>query len=86
MAPLPAVRVTPDVPFKNSGVDYAGPVSILFSKGRGAKSSKGYFAIFICMITRAVHIEIVTDLTSTAFLAAFARFRARRGNCSFSLQ
>ncbi|XP_014214533.1 uncharacterized protein LOC106643780 [Copidosoma floridanum] len=79
MGSLPAVRTTPTRPFATTGLDYAGPIPVLFSKGRCAKSTKGYIAIFICMVTRAVHIEIVSSLTTYAFLAAFARFSARRG-------
>ena len=42
---------------------------------------KGYLAIFICMATRDVHIEVVQDYSSEAFIAAFHRFTARRGHC-----
>ncbi|CAB0042117.1 unnamed protein product [Trichogramma brassicae] len=79
MAPLPAVRVTPGRPFSITGVDYAGPLPVLFSKGKGARATKGYISIFICMVTRAVHVEVVSDLTAAAFLAAFSRFCSRRG-------
>ncbi|XP_014216261.1 uncharacterized protein LOC106645025 [Copidosoma floridanum] len=82
MGQLPTARVTPTRPFAATDLDYAGPVPVLFSKGRGAKSTKGYIAIFIRMITRAIHIEIVSDLSSEAFLAALAHFCARRGTCS----
>jgi hypothetical protein len=41
--------------------------------------SKGYIAIFICFVIKAVHIELVTSLTTDAFLAALRRFIARRG-------
>lgn len=43
------------------------------------KSYKGYFAVFICLTVRAVHIECVDGLTADAFLAAFRRFVSRRG-------
>ncbi|XP_023246626.1 uncharacterized protein LOC111643287 [Copidosoma floridanum] len=82
MAPLPAIRLEPQRPFASAGVDYAGPVPVLFSRGRGAKATKGYIAIFVCLVTRAVHIEIVSDLSTGAFLAAYSRFVARRGCCS----
>lgn len=81
MGQLPAVRVNPHRAFINSGVDYAGPISIRTSKGRGQHATKGYICLFVCMSTRAIHLEAVTDLTSQAFIAAFRRFVARRGHC-----
>lgn len=82
MGQLPPARITPSRAFSNSGVDYAGPIQIRTSKGRGHKSYKGYIALFICMATRAIHLEVVSDLTSEGFLQAFKRFVARRGHCS----
>lgn len=81
MGQLPAARVNQNRAFINSGVDYAGPVMIRTSKGRGHNAIKGYICLFICMATRAIHLEAVTDLTSQAFIAAFRRFVARRGRC-----
>lgn len=43
---------------------------------------KVMYWIFICLVSTAVHIKVVSDITSVAFLAAFARFKSRRGNCS----
>ncbi|XP_050295691.1 uncharacterized protein LOC126735665 [Anthonomus grandis grandis] len=47
----------------------------------GSASSEGYFCIFICLSTKAVHVELATELTTQAFIAAFKRFVARRGVC-----
>ncbi|CAH2240150.1 jg20697 [Pararge aegeria aegeria] len=84
MGNLPEVRVNPGPPqpFKCSGVDYAGPIQIRTSKGRGHRSYKGYICLFICMKTKAVHLEAVSDLTSSGFLSAFRRFTSRRGKCA----
>lgn len=82
MGQLPSARVTACRPFHQSGVDYAGPIAIRPTKGRGYRSTKGYISLFICMATRAIHLEVVSDLTSEAFLAAFKRFVARRGHCA----
>lgn len=81
MGELPAPRVTVSRPFSHTGVDYAGPITIKAWKGRGAKCYKGYLAIFICLATKAIHLEAVSDLTTQAFLAAFRRFTSRRGVC-----
>ncbi|XP_072946166.1 uncharacterized protein [Epargyreus clarus] len=81
MGLLPEARLKPSKPFKSTGVDYCGPINIRFSPGRGAKSYKGYICLFVCMVTRAVHLEAVTDLTAKGFIAAFRRFTARRGHC-----
>ncbi|KAL0828965.1 hypothetical protein ABMA28_003856 [Loxostege sticticalis] len=81
MGQLPEVRLKPSKPFRSSGVDYAGPINIRFSPGRGSKSYKGYICVFVCMVSRAIHLEAVTDLTSKGFIAAFRRFTARRGHC-----
>lgn len=82
MGNLPRDRVTGIRAFINSGVDYAGPIAIRTCKGRGYKSIKGYIAVFICLATKAIHLECVSDLTADAFLAAFKRFTARRGPVS----
>ncbi|CAG7734943.1 unnamed protein product, partial [Allacma fusca] len=79
MADLPAARVNPSRPFLKTGVDYAGPVSLRVIKGKGHRIYKGYIAIFICFVTRAIHIELVTDLSSISFIKALRRFCGRRG-------
>lgn len=79
MASLPKSRLQVCRPFTNVGVDYAGPIDLKVSKGRGTKTYKGYIALFVCFSTKAVHIEVVSDLTSPAFLASFNRFISRRG-------
>ncbi|XP_029177497.1 uncharacterized protein LOC114945435, partial [Nylanderia fulva] len=83
MGQLPADRVRPARPFWTTGVDYAGPIKLRISKGRGCKGYKGYICLFICMVTKAVHLEAVSDLTFSSFLAAFKRFVARRGRCAY---
>lgn len=79
MASIPSSRFTMEKPFANTGLDYAGPITVLSWKGRGAKQIKSYIALFICMSTKALHLELVMDLSSESFIAAFKRFAARRG-------
>ncbi|XP_062713922.1 uncharacterized protein LOC134290745 [Aedes albopictus] len=49
------------------------------SKCGNREPTKAYVAVFVCFATRAVHIELVSDLTTAAFLAALRRVVARRG-------
>ncbi|XP_014215168.1 uncharacterized protein LOC106644257 [Copidosoma floridanum] len=78
MAPLLASRVTPARAFSRTGVYYAGPFNILSAKGRGIRTSKGYVAIFVCMTTKASHLESVGDFSTESFIGALTRFCARR--------
>ncbi|XP_050551755.1 uncharacterized protein LOC118279021 isoform X1 [Spodoptera frugiperda] len=79
MGQLPCSRTNITFPFFNSSVDYAGPVLIADRKGRGCKLTKSYLCIFVCHATKAVHLELVTDLTKEGFIAALNRFTSRRG-------
>ena len=79
MGDLPRHRVSYTRPFLQTGVDFCGPFRIKEKRHRNRGSVKVYVAIFVCFATRAVHIEVVEDLTTEAFLASFRRFCARRG-------
>ena len=79
MGNLPYPRVNETRAFLNSGVDYAGPINLKKWKGRCNKFTKAYICVFVCLSTKALHLELVSDLSSEAFLAAFKRFTSRRG-------
>ncbi|XP_071581043.1 uncharacterized protein [Temnothorax nylanderi] len=81
MGDLPPPRVTPARPFLNTGIDYAGPVWLRTSKGRGQHAAKAFITVFICLSSRAVHLDVASDYSADAFLAALRRFVARRGLC-----
>lgn len=81
MGNLPRKRVVPAKPFLHTGVDNAGPIQLRTTKGRGHRSYKAFVAIFVCLASRAVHLEVVSDYTAEAFLAALRRFVSRRGLC-----
>lgn len=89
MGNLPAVRVNATEPFAHTGVDFAGPFVIRKSPGRPSSvrknapdtSMKAWIAIFVCMATRAAHLEICVGLTVEEFMAAFERFVMRKGRC-----
>uniref|UniRef100_A0A914USC2 Integrase catalytic domain-containing protein n=1 Tax=Plectus sambesii TaxID=2011161 RepID=A0A914USC2_9BILA len=75
MPALPRERVTQANPFKHTGLDYLGPTMVKHSEGR----MKIWVCLFTCMVTRAIHLEYVTELTAEAFINAFRKFIARRG-------
>jgi len=78
MAPLPQQRVQCSRPFSITGVDFGGLV-MTRSGSRGRVNKKAWISLFICFATKAVHIEMVEDLTSQSFIAALRRFMALRG-------
>ncbi|XP_026481936.1 uncharacterized protein LOC113389088 [Ctenocephalides felis] len=79
MGNLPSSRVNQDFPFNNVGLDYAGPFIIKDRITRGAKFIKVYICIFIYMCTKAIHLDLVCDLSTESFLQTLKRFIARRG-------
>ncbi|XP_026482727.1 uncharacterized protein LOC113390953 [Ctenocephalides felis] len=82
MGILPKDRVTAYRPFQIVGVDFAGPVLLRASRLRKVPRIKAYISLFVCMATKAIHIELVSGLSTDAFLSALRRFIARRGCCS----
>ncbi|XP_015122817.1 uncharacterized protein LOC107045170 [Diachasma alloeum] len=81
MGDLPQTRITKARPFLNVGVDYCGPFTIKEKKHRNRGQVKAYVAVFICLVSKAVLLELVSDMTTSGFLAALRRFIARRGRC-----
>ena len=61
------------------GIDYAGPFPVKYGSVRKPTVVKAYLCIFVSLTVKAVHLELVSDLTSEAFIAALRRFIARRG-------
>ncbi|VEN44957.1 unnamed protein product [Callosobruchus maculatus] len=82
MGNLPEARVKPALPFTSVGVDYAGYFNLKDKRGRGSRISKCWLCLFICFTTRAIHIEVVTSLTTEDFMKAFKRLISRRGKPS----
>ena len=79
VAELPDFRVRQSTPFSKVGIDFAGP---LFVKTKTGEMVKSYLALFTCCVTRALHLDLVADLTATTFLRCLRRFAARRGTPS----
>ncbi|GFX59476.1 integrase catalytic domain-containing protein [Trichonephila clavipes] len=80
MADLPAARVTACRVFSQVGIDYCGPFQLKTFQENAGRLGKSMFVFFICFLRLRLSIlEIVSDLTTEAFLAALKRFVARRG-------
>ncbi|XP_013194101.2 uncharacterized protein LOC106137743 [Amyelois transitella] len=79
MGNLPMERLDATFPFMRCGVDYAGPMLMLNRRGKGSRTTKCYICIFICFVTRAIHLELVSDLSTEGYLLALKRFISRRG-------
>ncbi|XP_074038691.1 uncharacterized protein [Leptinotarsa decemlineata] len=82
MGNLPKCRISELKPFSHVGIDFCGPFRTTSTRMRGAKVTKSYICIFCCMSTKALHLELTSDLSSDAFLGALRRFVSRRGLCS----
>lgn len=80
MAALPAFRTTAYEPcFTYSGVDYFGPLNVK----RGRAVVKRWGAIFTCLNSRAVHLELASSLETDCFINLLRRFINRRGSPRF---
>lgn len=62
-------------PFSSSAVDYFGPMTVTV----GRRHEKRWGALFTCMTTRAVHIELAASLSADSMILALRRMAARRG-------
>ncbi len=75
MADLPQERMETTPPFTYCGMDCFGPFYIK----EGRKELKRYGLLFTCMCSRAVHVEMLDDLSTDAFINALRTFIAIRG-------
>ncbi|EFO89966.1 hypothetical protein CRE_22077 [Caenorhabditis remanei] len=76
MARMPKSRLKPTKPFECTGLDNFGPITI--KKEDGTEDSV-YGTIFTCAVTRLVHVEVVSNMSTQQFIQAFRRFVAIRG-------
>ena len=80
--PLPAERVKWVPPFTHVGVDHTGHFTIRDKRGDRVKA---YICIFVCTITRAVHLKVVTSLSTSSFIMCLRRLAAAKGMPSLIL-
>ena len=74
--PLPKFRVEDDPAFTYTGVDFAGPIFVRSEVS--SNSVKVWICVSTCLVTRAVHLDIVCDLSAGTFLWCLKQFAARR--------
>ena len=76
MAPLLEEQVKVDTPcFTTVGADFFGPFHVRIKRS----TQKRYGCIFVCLASRAVHIEVAHSLSTESLLSAIRRFESRRG-------
>ena len=66
---LPIECLTPDLVFDKVGVDCAGPFYIKYGHVRKTTVVKTYASVFVSLSVKAVHLELVSGLTTEASLA-----------------
>lgn len=81
MDELPENRVNPSQLFLHTGLEYCEPFQLAQCRPRNAGITKGYLAVFECFATKFIHLDLVSDLTTDAFLGALRRFVSRKGRC-----
>ncbi|GIX75327.1 reverse transcriptase [Caerostris darwini] len=79
MGDLPKARVEISRAITNCAWDFTESIEIKLAKGLGQKFTKAYITLFVCLATKALHVELVGDLTSESFISAFRRFISRCG-------
>ena len=76
---LPEFRISDDFAFTSVGVDFAGPVYVKDVFSKKGEMNKAYITLFTCATCRAVHLELVPNLSAESFISALIRFKGRRG-------
>ena len=79
MGHLPSPELKSACPFCNHRVDYDGPFLIHRSWKQSRTRVKYYTALFICVVTNAIHIDLVSDLTTELFLGVLCRYISMSG-------
>lgn len=74
MNDLPVEHVEPSPPFTYCGMDCFGP----FMTTEGRKQHKRYGLLFTCFCSRAIHVEMLDDMSTDTFINALRCFIAVR--------
>ena len=79
MSDLPLERTGPAAPFEFTTMDLFGPYEVKDEVKRRVKL-KVWGIVFSCMASRAIHADIVSDMSAEGFLLAYQRFTSLRGH------
>ena len=77
--PLPEFRLSSDFAFSKVGVDYAGPMYVKGIYSQSKDVHKVYISLYTCSSSGALHLDLVPDISSKAFVRSLERFVGRRG-------
>ena len=81
MSDLPPERTAPAGPFQFTAVDLFGPYDVKDEVKKRVRL-KVWGIVFSCMASRAIHADIVSDMSAEGFLLAYQRFTSLRGHPS----
>ena len=76
MLPLPEVRLANVDPFLHTDVDCFVPINV--QQPIPLLPIKTCVALFTCLVTRAIHLELLRNMSGDQFVIALARFVSRR--------
>ena len=80
MADLPPDRAEIGPPFINVGFDVFGPWTVQTRRNRGGVAlNKRWGVVFTCLVSRAIHIELLETMDASSFICALRRFFSIRG-------
>lgn len=80
MADLPLERLNPAKPFEFTIVDLFGPYEVRDEVKKNTKL-KVWGIVFSCMVSRAMHMDLVSDQSSKGFLMAY-----QQTDCGWTLE
>jgi len=79
MSPWPKEQVVEALPFENTGLDYFGPLYIKrYPDSNKPVYNKVWVCLFTCVVVRAIHLELVENISANEFLLSLRRFMAHR--------
>ena len=76
---MPTARTSVAPPLSRTGINFAGPLTLREGSTRKPVLYKAYICVFICMVTRAMHLEVCQSMDTQEFVATFRKFCNRRG-------